>query len=217
MEKSATISVNTQEALEMLSPRKQRKALILTNRALTKMARTAIKREIVSRYNLKSSYVNKALTMKLPSDSNPSGWLRGSSKPVRLTAFPGTKEVATGVSVEVIKGGRVIIEDAFIAMPSGKDYSSRGQTKPVSGNTYMVFKQITGKDKKGMAYKIERPEKIPGDDKYTFSIGKYIASKPAHNTIVRIINQFGPKELESNITYMLTGKRKFTDVGNGAE
>lgn len=90
--------------------------------ALRDMRSEAVKR-IRQRKRIAPKYISRALTLRRPkgSDIEAMRWaLLVSGEPVPLVAYP-HRQVARGVSVEVNRGKRTLLDGAFVArMKSGK-------------------------------------------------------------------------------------------------
>jgi hypothetical protein len=57
------------------------------------------------------------------------------------TMFRGIKQTKAGVKAEIVKGNKKVIQGAFIARPSGNDYSTRGQSRKVTQNRDLVLQR----------------------------------------------------------------------------
>lgn len=101
-------------------------------------ARRAAKRE----YNLQATIGSIPFTKEKASAYDLTYRIATITRMYNIAAmFRGIKQTGAGVKAEIRKGHKTVIKGAFIARPSGKDYSAQGQKRKVTSGKDLVLQR----------------------------------------------------------------------------
>lgn len=137
------------KALPKQIERAARIALSRTRRGTKNAISTLVRNRGRKPYNIKAARLKRGISIT-PIRDRSYFIVRGSSKPISLTSFAGTRSLersGKGVSVEVLKGKRTRIATGFIRQPTGGKQVFRrafksGQSGPQVGR--YPIKRLTG-------------------------------------------------------------------------
>ena len=160
---AATITINTKEAVEKLrkefahltGPEFNRATSIALNEAITQ-ARTQIKRDITSKYNITSAFLtNKALVIDRARTNRLWSTLSMSTANIPLVQFKATKvttqTVARGISYRTLKSGRTkVVKGGNIKAGGVQVQVVKGKTGFIRGA--FIIKALHGRNVASRAY-----------------------------------------------------------------
>lgn len=170
---------------------------------LTTLVDKDIKKRIAKEYNIKLKDIKTHRT-RTTQDSMVTS-ISASKRYLSLTRF-NPQEAMSGITVSVKQGQTYYIENAFIAQPSGKDYSSRGQIgKPLDLRGRELFVRLTKN-----AYPLD--SKTP-KEQYSLSVGEYLRSADNIAKINNLMRQ-ERKNIEREVVEGMTKRtlKKIRDV-----
>jgi len=143
-----------------------------------RLAGKETKKRITTKYNLKAGDVKIKVTTSR--QGKLVGYLQATARKFSLTRFNPVASMG-GLTASILKGQTVYIEDAFIAQPHGKDYSSRGQSSTASRRWRDVFMRKTSN-----AYPLDAKDI---KEEYSMSVGEYLKSDENMAAIRDMLNR----------------------------
>lgn len=175
-------------------------------RALNKTAgnvRAEGRRAIREEYNVKAKDVE--LSIWKASRDSLKAIISASYNPLNLLKF-GAKQVKAGVRVMVTKGYKRVINEAFIAQPSGKDWKKYGQQRQVTSDAQFVFVKGTGKKKLFAKRRDKGYKNYPVDSLRGPSIGAMMKSDAVYNSMQDRANEQLESNLKHELDYLMSKK-----------
>ncbi len=130
------LSIN--KVLKQLDPKGQQIVLRRSINKTSAKAKTAAKKSIRNEYRIKSRDVD--IKLDKAKGNRFFALLRAAYKPLRLTKFL-VKNLKKGLFVEIKKGSRKKLQNAFIGQPSGKDWGIFGQQRQVTSDQKLLFQR----------------------------------------------------------------------------
>jgi hypothetical protein len=182
---------------DFLDPKKQKTAHTRLVNKLGAKALTIFRDEIYGKYAFKKKK-SIFIMRKKAYAGNYANVFSATKSRTRLTAFK-VKEVGRGVDVSVDRSSPTFIEGGFIHRPKGRDWGKYGQTRPVTSKVPLVFVRAGNKP-----YPLVRPEK---KQDLTPSLGEELLKPDVQAKVRAMIDNDASKLLDSEIKYLLTGKR----------
>lgn len=160
----------------------QAKIVLRTVNKVIDRAFTEAKRDIRTRYNLKVRQKEYKIS-KLKADKYRLwGAIKGDFTRLNIVKYFGATQSAKGLKYKTLRSGGFKIESGgFIAQPSGRDYSRRGQRKKVNANTEFGFVRMSSR-----AYPLAAIKRV--------SFGKMVSSKRIEQVYKEIYKNDGQKE-----------------------
>jgi len=132
------------KVMKQLEPKKQKVVLRRTVNKTSAKAKTSAKKSIRQDYRIKARDVD--IKLDRAKGNRFFAILRAAYKPLRLTKFF-VRSMKAGLFVEIKRGSRKKLQNAFFGQPSGKDWGVFGQKKQVSSSQTLLFqrKKTSGK------------------------------------------------------------------------
>lgn len=185
-----SINIDTRELKKDFSKLEQQKIVKSFLNKLSSRVKTEIGRKIRGIYKIKL----KDLKLKIDkaTSSRLTSLITAPLKRLNLISF--AKQTKRGVRVEVIRGKRETLHDAFIAQPVGRDWSRFGQTKQVTSPKNLVLER-------------EGKNPYPLKGLTTLSSGKMVENDSVHDHVQHTINRDAQKIFNDQIKWILS-KRK---------
>ncbi len=144
--------LSIKKVMKQLDPKAQKVVLRRTVNKTSAKAKTAAKKSIRNDYRIKAKDVD--IQLDKAKGSRFFALLRAAYKPLRLTKFL-VKNLKKGLFIEIKKGSRKKLSNAFYAQPSGKDWGPFGQSKQVSSDQMLLFQRTETNGKyKGYPLKV---------------------------------------------------------------
>ena len=138
--------IGEKDLLNMLDINKHRLLVRGATNTAGAKAFSATKRAVKKRYNITVNMGQMPFTKQKATTTDMTFKIITGTRMQNIgVMFKGAKQTASGVQVQIKKGQKKIIKGSFIARPTGKSYTDRGQKKQVTTDKQLILKRKTDK------------------------------------------------------------------------